>query len=178
MREKKQRVIPRFKRKKNMSRDETNMTTLKTCIWDLNCIIISPFWLNTRHEVCILQLYFWWSFFLRGFIIIAAQTPRWVSIFLKRADGGELGETTIRYYDEDEEALKRVIKNPKLQAHFFRNQAEALDNRNTATLSGDEAQNSGICGEWRTLLITSEFNESYSSTPACVPNRCEWKWKP
>lgn len=122
------------------------------------------------------QLYIWWSFFLRGFIITAAQTPRLVRIFLKRADGGELGETKIRYYDEDVEALKRVIINPKLQAQVFRYLAETLDNRNTATFSGDEAQNSGICGEWRTLLITSKFHESYSITSACVLNRCEWKW--
>lgn len=110
---------------------------------------------------------------MRGFIITAAQTPRWVKIFLKRADGGELGETKIRYYDEDVEALKRVIINPKLQAQVFRYLAETLDNRNTATFSGDEAQNSGICGEWRTLLITSKFHESYSITSACVLNRCE-----
>lgn len=110
---------------------------------------------------------------MRGFIITAAQTPRWVRIFLKRADGGELGETKIRYYDEDVEALKRVIMNPKLQAQVFRYQAETLDNHNTATFSGDEAQNSGICGEWRTLLITSKFHESYSITSACVLNRCE-----
>nr|XP_058956481.1 tetratricopeptide repeat protein 28-like [Pocillopora verrucosa] len=84
--------------------------------------------------------------FLVGMRIPPAQTPRWVRIFLKRADGGELGETKIRYYDEDVEALKRVIMNPKLQAQVFRYQAETLDNHNTATFSGDEAQNSGICG--------------------------------
>lgn len=78
-----------------------------------------------------------------GFGIIAARKPGWVRILLKRPDGRKLGETKIKYYDEDDEALKRVIKNPMLQARVFR--AERLDN--TATVSGGEAQHFGICGE-------------------------------
>lgn len=80
-----------------------------------------------------------------GFGIIAAKKSGWVTILLKRPDGRKLGETKIKYYDEDDEALKRVIKNPKLQARVFRNHAELLDN--TATVSGGEAQHFGICGE-------------------------------
>ena len=80
-----------------------------------------------------------------GFGIIAAMKPGWVRILLKRPDDRELGETKIKYYDKDDEALKRVIKNPKLQARVFRNHAERLDN--TATVSGGEAQHFGKCGE-------------------------------
>lgn len=80
-----------------------------------------------------------------GFGIIAAGKPGWVGILLKRPDGRELGETKIKYYDEDDEALKRVIKNPMLQARVFRNHADRLVN--TATVSGGEAQHFGICGE-------------------------------
>lgn len=112
---------------------------------------------------------------MRGFVIIAAEKPGWVRILLKRPDGRKLGETKIKYYDGDDEALKRVIKNPKLQARVFRNHAERLDNHNTATVNVGEAQHFGICGEWRTLLITSEFHEYYSSTTACVVNRCKLK---
>ena len=84
-------------------------------------------------------------------ILIASKTPGWVTIFLQRADGTKLGETKIWYYDEDKEALQRIINNPKLQADFFRNFSEMLSNRNTITASGAEAQNSGICGEWRII---------------------------
>lgn len=114
------------------------------------------------------QFYLWWSLFLRGFVIIAAERSGWVRILLKRPNGITLGETKIYYYDEEDMACKLVTKNPKLQARIFRNFAEGLDNHDIETLSSGEAQNSGICGEWRTLLITAKFHEKYSSTTACV----------
>ena len=80
-------------------------------------------------------------------IIIASNTPGCVTIFLKGADDTELGETKIEYYDEDKEAVKRVIGDPKLQGSFFRKYSEKLNNRNNTTASGADAQNSGICGE-------------------------------
>ena len=79
-------------------------------------------------------------------IIIASKTPGWVTIFLQRADGKELGETKIWYYDEDKEAVERIIDKPKLQEYFFRKYHEMLSNRNTTTAIGADAQNSGIFG--------------------------------
>ena len=81
-------------------------------------------------------------------IIIASKTPGWVTIFLQLADGKELGETKIWYYDEDEEAVERIIEKPKLQEYFFRKYREIKNNRNTTKVKGAEAPNSGICGEW------------------------------
>ena len=81
------------------------------------------------------------------FIIVASQKPGWVKIILKRDGGKDLGETKILYYDEDKEALQRIIQNPRLQEDFFREYAESLANRNTATASGGEPQNAGSCGE-------------------------------
>ena len=80
-------------------------------------------------------------------IIIASNTPGWVTIFLRGADDTELGETKILYYDEDKEAVERVIGDPALQEYFFRKYSEKLSNRNNTTASGADAQNSGICGE-------------------------------
>ena len=80
-------------------------------------------------------------------IIIASNTPGCVTIFLKGADDTELGETKIEYYDEDKEAVKRVIGDPKLHGSFFRKYSEKWNNRNNTTASGADAQNSGICGE-------------------------------
>ena len=112
-------------------------------IWDIHCIF---FWLYARYAssavLITIVIYFARSF------IIASKTPGWVTIFLQKKDGKELGETKIWYYDEDKEAVKRIIENPKLQTDFFRNYSEMLSNRNTTTASGAEAHNSGICGEW------------------------------
>ena len=80
-------------------------------------------------------------------IIIASNRPGYVTIFLKGADNTELGETKIEYYDEDEDAVKRVIGDPELQGSFFRKYSEKKNNRNNTTASGADAQNSGICGE-------------------------------
>ena len=52
-------------------------------------------------------------------IIIASDTPGWVTIFLRGADDTKLGETKILYYDEDKEAVERVIGDPVLQEYFF-----------------------------------------------------------
>ena len=87
-------------------------------------------------------------------IIIASNRPGYVTIFLKGADNTELGKTKIEYYDEDEEAVKRVIGDPELQGSFFRKYSEKWNNRNNTTASGADAQNSGICGEW---CITEYF---------------------
>ncbi|XP_022801884.1 E3 ubiquitin-protein ligase rnf213-alpha-like, partial [Stylophora pistillata] len=83
---------------------------------------------------------------LVGEKIPPSKTPGWVKIFLQRADGKVLGETKICYYDQDKEALQRIIENPKLQADFFRSYSEMLICHNTTTVSGAEAQNYGICG--------------------------------
>lgn len=80
-------------------------------------------------------------------IIVASNTPGWVKIFLRGADGTELGETKILYYDEAKEAVERIIEDPALQEYFFRKYSEKLSNRNNTTASGADAQNSGICGE-------------------------------
>ena len=50
-------------------------------------------------------------------IIIASDTPGWVTIFLD--DDTKMGETKILYYDEDKEAVERVIGDPVLQEYFF-----------------------------------------------------------
>ena len=80
-------------------------------------------------------------------IIIASNTPGWVTTFLRGADGTELGETKILYYDKDKEAVERIIEDLELQVYFFRKYCEKLSNRNNTTASGADAQNSGICGE-------------------------------
>lgn len=168
-------MILRFKRKKNNVKKWKDYDNVKDM--HLRLTLYRNFPVLAEHEVLCTyspQFYLWWSLFLCGFGIIAAGKPGWVGILLKRPDGRELGETKIKYYDEDDEALKRVIKNPMLQARIFRNHADRLDN--TTTVSGGEAQHFGICGEWRTLLITSKFHENYPSTTACVLNRCKWKW--
>ncbi|XP_022808807.1 uncharacterized protein LOC111345793, partial [Stylophora pistillata] len=84
--------------------------------------------------------------FLIGMKIPPAQKPGWVKIFLKKADGKALGKTVILYYDEELEALEVVVQSPRLQAHLFRKWADSLENHNTATSNGGEAQNFGICG--------------------------------
>ena len=87
-------------------------------------------------------------------IIIASETPGWVKVSLRRADGRELGETEIFYYDKDKEAVERIIEEPKLQEYFFQKYFERSSNRNNTTGSGADAQNSGVCGEW---CITEYF---------------------
>lgn len=98
---------------------------------------------------------------MRVFVIIAAQQPGWVKIYLKKADGKALGETYILYYDKELEAFEVVVQSPRLQAHLFRKWADNLETRSTTTSTGGEAQHFGICGEWRNLLITSKFLENY-----------------
>ena len=45
-----------------------------------------------------------------------------------------------------------------------------LTNRNNATASGPEAQNPGIRGERRNLLIVSKIHENQSSAVTCGSN--------
>lgn len=86
------------------------------------------------------------SLFLRGFVITGAEEPGRINIHLF-FDGKTLGKTDILFYDEDDEAFKRVIKSPILQVQVLRKCADNLENHNTATCNGGEAQNLGICGE-------------------------------
>lgn len=85
------------------------------------------------------------------FIIIASKAPGVVRVLLRQADGTELGETEIEYYNERKEVLQRITNDPMLQADFFQYHSEKLRDRNTTTANSAEAQNSGICGEWRII---------------------------
>ncbi|PFX28900.1 hypothetical protein AWC38_SpisGene6397 [Stylophora pistillata] len=84
--------------------------------------------------------------FLIGMKIPRAEEPGRIDIHLF-FDGKTLGKTDILFYDEDDEAFKRVIKSPILQVQVLRKCADNLENHNTATCNGGEAQNLGICGE-------------------------------
>ncbi|PFX12167.1 hypothetical protein AWC38_SpisGene23914, partial [Stylophora pistillata] len=84
--------------------------------------------------------------FLIGMEIPPAQQPGWVKIYLKKADDKALGETYIKYYDKELEAIEVVVQSPRLLPHLLRKWAHNLDTHNTTTSTGGEAQNFGICG--------------------------------
>ena len=70
-----------------------------------------------------------------------------VRVFLRRADGTELGETEIEYFNERKEILQRITSDPVLQGDIFQYHSE-LRKSKTTTASAAEAQNSRIVGEW------------------------------